>query len=234
MRIAPFAVLVRDRDDDAFVRAIVDASLVTHRDARSLMAAVFVGRAARFASFSSLPMDAGMMLRTLGDAAGSDVRVLADAIGPDLAGSEHLMDPVRLLEAISERADAGGDVEDCLEVVGRNVREALRADRLPTDGWALASPIASIVVSAFAPGLEAGLVTAVNLGGDADTVGAMVGGILGAAAGLEGLPPAMRRFPGYDVLVAWAAAAVDGTPVDELPDVLELERHLCEIADGAT
>jgi ADP-ribosylglycohydrolase len=119
-----------------------------------------------------------------------------------------------------------------LGVIAGKVSEVLGSTRLATDGWALASPIAAIVVSVFATSLEEALITAVNLGGDTDTVGAMVGGIVGAATGPAGVPERLRRFPGYEELISWAAAAAERRDPGGLPDLIALEHRLCELGDG--
>jgi ADP-ribosylglycohydrolase len=233
MRIAPLAARLRDSPDEEFVHAVVNASIVTHRDARSITAAAAVARASQVTSASTSPLDTVRFLRTVADVAEADAARIGEIVGEILAGRDHLGDVAGLLARLAARAEAGAGRDALLRVVGSNVVDVLGPGRLATDGWALASPIAAIVVAACARDVEDGLVTAVNLGGDADTTGAMVGGIVGAAAGAEGLPGPLRRFPGYEALVAWAAASVEGTAPDTLPDLLELERRLCDMRDGA-
>jgi ADP-ribosyl-[dinitrogen reductase] hydrolase len=228
MRIAPLAARLRDLDDDAFVSAVVDASVVTHRDARSLAAAVAVARAAQHAARVEAELPLTGLMREVAALAEEDGRRIGSHLPDCLAGMEHVLDVAALLARL---ADAGSaSPEGLLAIIERNVNEVRGGERLATDGYALASPIAAIVIAEHAADVDDALVTAVNLGGDADTTAAMVGGIVGAAVGPEGLPERLRGFPGYDALVAWAAASVDGND-GSLPDLLELERELCGIRD---
>jgi ADP-ribosyl-[dinitrogen reductase] hydrolase len=233
MRISPLATCLHDVPDVEFVRAIIDASVVTHRDARSLTAALAVARAAQFSASREMPLDGGILLSTLADSSEADAAGVERALGHVLAGADHLGDAGVLLRRLAEMAGDGGDREDLLSIVEANAMEVLGSGQLATAGWALASPIAAIVVAASATDVEDALVTAVNLGGDADTMGAMVGGIVGAASGSQGLPERLRHFPGYDALVQWAEAAAEGMGVGSLPDLEALERELCNIRDGA-
>lgn len=66
----------------------------------------------------------------------------------------------------------------------------------------------------------------------AATVKPMVGGILGAAAGVDGLPERLRAFPGYEELIAWGSAAAGSGGVGVLPDLFDLERRLSGILVG--
>jgi len=95
------------------------------------------------------------------DAAASELRTLA----PDLPHTE-------LWTALQERAEGPP--------------EGLRTP----GGYCLDTLAAAIWAFADAPSAEDAIVRAVNLGGDADTVGAVAGGLAGARWGLGGLPPA--------------------------------------------
>ncbi len=76
---------------------------------------------------------------------------------------------------------------------------------------------------------EETLVAAVNMGGDVDTIGAMVGGMAGAAAGPDAIPNRWLRMAGSEELRSWAKALASAEDRDELPDLLELEARLTAI-----
>ncbi len=63
----------------------------------------------------------------------------------------------------------------------------------PSAGYALGSVVTSLYLSLDAPSLERALIDAVNLGDDADTVGAMVGAVRGAADGADAVPKRWRE-----------------------------------------
>ena len=232
MRIAPFAVALQRDPGADLVRAVVDATVVTSCDCRSIAAALAVGRAAQAMSEApTLPVDPADFLDTVALASAEDAERLPDLLPGILVGIEHVHDCAELLARLAAGASGGGR-DGQLDIIQANVIDALGPGRLATDGWALGSPIAAIVVAAFAPAVDDGLVTAVNLGGDADSTGAMVGGILGAAAGVDGLPERLRAFPGYEELIAWGSAAADSKDLGALPDLLDLERRLSGIASS--
>ena len=228
MRIAPFAVALQGADDD-LVASVAEVSLVTSCDCRSLTAAVAVARAARAMSAeTALPVDAAGFLEGLARTAAEDAENLVGLFPVVLVGTDHVGDCAELLALLAKVARRAG-LSEILAVIRENVVDALGSSHLATDGWALGSPIAAIAVAAFARDVDDALVTAVNLGGDADSTGAMVGGIVGAAAGVDGLPRRLRAFPGYAELIAWAHAAAGEGNIATLPDLLDLERRLSRI-----
>jgi hypothetical protein len=121
---------------------------------------------------------------------------------------------------------------------------ALAAARLgrptpPGAGYVLCSvPTAICMVLMAERSFEAALIRAVNLGGDADTVGAMVGAMAGAATGLDAIPSRWRCVAGYDAVVAWGRALdakVSGYGEPDpatVPDLLALERDLWRTLRG--
>jgi ADP-ribosyl-[dinitrogen reductase] hydrolase len=87
------------------------------------------------------------------------------------------------------RAEQGWGVvrsEDVLEWVERGRGMALEA--LNTSGYALATAQVAAFVLENTDTLEDGLILAVNQGGDADTIGAVTGALLGAKFGMDAIP----------------------------------------------
>jgi ADP-ribosyl-[dinitrogen reductase] hydrolase len=87
------------------------------------------------------------------------------------------------------RAEQGWEVvrgEDVLDWVERG--RSLSVDALNTSGYALATAQIAAFVLENTHNFEEGLVLAVNQGGDADTIGAVTGALLGAKYGLAAIP----------------------------------------------
>jgi ADP-ribosyl-[dinitrogen reductase] hydrolase len=76
--------------------------------------------------------------------------------------------------------------EDVLEWVERG--RVLGLEALNTSGYALATAQVAAFALENTDNFEDGLILAVNQGGDADTIGAVTGALLGAKYGLEGIP----------------------------------------------
>ncbi len=76
--------------------------------------------------------------------------------------------------------------------------------------------------------LEDALVTAVNLGGDADSIGAMVGTMAGALHGYSAIPARWREgLRNHDAIYARAEALAQGRGMPAgVPSLREMEAHL--------
>ena len=87
----------------------------------------------------------------------------------------------------------------------------------PAAGYALGSVVTALYLALDAPTLERALIDAVNLGDDADTVGAMVGAVRGAADGAGAVPKRWReglwaKGAFNDRVEALVAGATEGWP----------------------
>ena len=78
--------------------------------------------------------------------------------------------------------------EEVLEQIARTANETASRHCFSTTGYAVASVVTSIYLVLSSVSLEQALVDTVNLGGDADTTGAMVGAVCGALYGHEAIP----------------------------------------------
>ena len=81
-------------------------------------------------------------------------------------------------------------LQDALNRIARHAERSLGLhDLFATKSYALtAVPTALFVSARHLNDFRAGVIEAINLGGDTDTIGAMVGGILGARNGVESIP----------------------------------------------
>jgi ADP-ribosyl-[dinitrogen reductase] hydrolase len=147
--------------DPARRRAFVTASSqITHSDPKANVAALAIAEAAAWAVHPQEPLGAWLtQLPGLGD----------DAEWP------------RLMQRLSEALSQGESVEAYAESLGlgRGVT-----------GYAYHSVPVALYAWLRHPGdFRQALESALNCGGDTDTVGAMVGALAGAQVGVEGIPP---------------------------------------------
>lgn len=238
MRIAPLAVALSARDDDAFSRAIVEISMLTHHESRAIAGALAVGRtAARLAAEPGLPLSIERGRALLADLAAwlrERERWMRETYGRLAPHGGDVHDVSTILARL---ADAGVSARDALPEIERFASDRRDEPTRASDGYVLASVVSAIATTLLSgESFEEMLVRAVNLGGDADTVGAMVGGMAGAGAGLDAIPARWRRMDGHAALLAWGDAAAtraagtapDAIALDALPSLLELERRLWE------
>lgn len=100
----------------------------------------------------------------------------------------HLLDGVEPLDAVTEIIEHGHVGVDVRQTLADAADATLPAERLDTSGYVLAT-LKVAVWAVCQPGtLEDILIQIVNLGGDADTTGAVAGGLLGARHGSEAIP----------------------------------------------
>jgi ADP-ribosylglycohydrolase len=242
MRIAPVATALRALPDEEFARAITEVSMVTHRELRAIAGALAVGwLAARLSAEPGYPVPNRRGHELLADLVSwvQAREAWLQRAYPELAphGGD-LLDVSTLLRRLFDRWDGGWTAQETEIVDFASAR--LGAGTFATAGYVLCSVVTSIaLVLASSKSLEETVVHAVNLGGDADTVGAMVGGMAGAAAGLSAIPERWLTFDGRPELEAWgralAARTAGSAPPDpdRLPSLVDLERRLWNKLRGA-
>lgn len=81
--------------------------------------------------------------------------------------------------------DALDDPEDSMQTV-RQIAADMK--ELPPTGWVVGSFACAVKAIAQTKSFEGAIVQAVNLGGDADTIGAIAGGLAGAIYGFSAIP----------------------------------------------
>jgi ADP-ribosyl-[dinitrogen reductase] hydrolase len=232
MRIAPIGAALASASDDELAHVVFELSALTHREGRALAGALAVAcTAARLARRES-----GFPI------AAAEARALLADLAAWTRAREQWMRGAEIAVAVADEAHR----HDFSHVLGRTLEawdggwpalraqiEAFARTRHATQNFATAGFVLCSVASALALVLssqdsaEETLVRAVNLGGDADTVGAMVGGLIGAAAGARAFPPRWCVFPGSAAIRAFGRAlAGEANAREELPDRLALEIEL--------
>lgn len=235
MRIAPVAVAVGD-DDERLARTIADVSQLTHRESRAVAGALAVGwlaaQLAREPVYPIAPRRAQGLLEALVGWL-REREAWLERTYPEIApydGDQH--DISNGLAGLAERWDDGWRAAEEWIVAFAGAR--LRKPTFASAGYVLCSvPAAIALVLHERVSLEEAVVRAVNLGGDADTVGAMVGALAAAAGGLGEVPARWRSVAGCAELEDWGRAlarageGVSQAEIAQLPDLVVLERHLC-------
>ncbi len=218
MRVAPLGI--RFAGDPGFlVDQAMAASLVTHADARGVAAAVAVATAVAAAASDGAGPD---LVHTAADAASDAEHELFtdhfDRMGPSEdwhTFSEALRAAARLV---------GRDPAEIAAAVGERARRTSAfPDGSGVAAYAPASVVTALVLAADRAGEPAGpLRRAVRLGGDADTVAAIAGAVVGARTGAAGWP---WEVPNEALLVdVGERLAAGATGTAGLPDLYELER----------
>jgi len=179
MKVAPLALYWSRCDPkkptvDELYNQVRVLGLMTHPDERASMAAFAV-----FLTIKSLLH--GVRVDTDEFASRLFSRVLVD-----VSGREHLFG---IADGVSGRLRRIQDA-DLLHAPASRVCEALG-----TECFALESVSTALAVFFRHPSnFKAGLLEAVNMGGDTDTIAAMAGAMIGASVGLEGIPEEWQNF----------------------------------------
>ena len=227
MRIAPVG-LYFSTDRDAMFDSTMAASLMTHRDIRSLSGALLVAHAVRRLA-NGEPADPSLLLWVAADVARDEARISAEygeqvislehhakALSRALAHAESVLDQPRerALAALVEEANRHGAEPVC---------------RRPTMGFPPACIPTCFYLLLTTESFEEALTEVINLGGDADTAGAILGALAGAHYGVSEIPDrwldGLQNREGIDNrAIALAGQSTEGL---DIPDLIATEQELC-------
>jgi hypothetical protein len=226
MRIAPVALFFGD-DTDALFDSAIAASLMTHRDIRSLSAAMAVAMAA--ARLVNEPTRDPSFVLWLA----ADVQRAEDRIADEFAGTVTSLGAHR-----RSLSDAIARVESILELPRDRALSALVDEanrhgpdspvRRPTQGFPPSCIPTCLYLFLTTDSLEEALVDVVNLGGDADSAGAILGAMAGVYYGAAALPDrwliGLHNLDGIDLR---AQAIQRGSALGlEIPELVAREQEL--------
>lgn len=154
--------------------AVAQVSRITHQDPRSIAGGVAVASAAR--ALAAQPrVDADVLCRTVAE----DMRPFHPAFAELVAGL-----PARL----------GGEAADALEYVAWSGGEAREFEEVIITPYVVPTVLAALwAVTCFPASWSQATAAAIRLGGDVDTLGAIVGGLMGARLGLGAVPDHLTR-----------------------------------------
>jgi ADP-ribosylglycohydrolase len=239
MRIAPLA-LYYSSHPEAMFEAVMAASLITHRDIRSLAGAMAVAIAVR--SLLVLPMPKEPKSKEEEKIPPSFLFRLAAEVNraEDQIAARYPNWVVGLDDYLHSVSTAIAHVEACLSAprdraLATLVEEANRhgadpACKRPTMGFPPACIPTCLYVLLSTDSFDEAVADVVNLGGDADTTGAILGAMAGAFYGLEELPKrwlaGLENRHGIDMRAqALLQRSAEGFVI---PDIVETERRLSD------
>ncbi len=228
MRIAPMGLYFA-LDPDGMHDAVMAASLMTHRDVRSIAGAHAVAVAVRRLA-AGAKRDPSFLFRVAGDVARAEVRIAAEHAGSvasieshgrslsqAVAHVESLLDipRERALAALAEEANRHGAEPTC---------------RRATMGFPPACIPACLYLLLTTDSFEEALIEVVNLGGDADSTGAILGALAGAHYGAKAIPDRwLAGLQNREGIEARALALVHrSTQGIEIPELVATEQALSE------
>ena len=226
MRIAPIPLFYGD-DTDALFEAATAASLMTHRDIRSLTGAMAVAHAVR-RLVGDDDRDASLLFRVASDLVKDETRLAADhadlvikldeharCLPCTIAHVESILDQPRdrALNALVDEANRHGAEPSC---------------KRPTQGFPPACIPTCLYLLLTTDSFEEAVSDVVNLGGDADTAGAILGAMAGAYYGADAIPrrwlDGLQNRDGIEArALALARRSGDGVAI---PDLVATEREL--------
>ncbi len=226
MRIAPLGLYFGD-DLDAMHEGVMAASLMTHRDVRSLAGAHAVAHAVRRLA-DGTGRDPSFLFRVAADVARAEERIALEcpdsvasigahgrSLSQAIARAEGLLDAPRdqALAALAEEANRHGAEPAC---------------KRATMGFPPACIPACLYLLLTTESFEDALIEVVNLGGDADTTGAILGALAGAHFGAGAIPArwlaGLQNREGVENrAIALHHRSAEGL---EIPDLISTEQAL--------
>jgi ADP-ribosylglycohydrolase len=226
MRIAPIPLYFAD-DRDAMFDSVMAASIMTHRDIRSLSGALIVAHAVRRLTAGE-ERDPSLLLWVAADVARDEARIANDfvdvvislerhgrALSKAVAHAESILDLPRdrALTALVEEANRHGAEPMC---------------KRPTMGFPPACIPTCFYLLLTTDSFEEALTEIINLGGDTDTAGAILGALAGAHYGAAQIPSrwldGLQNKEGIDVR-AQALACRSGEGL-LIPNLIATEQEL--------
>ena len=227
MRIAPVPLYFGD-DPDALFDSVMAASLMTHRDIRSLSGALAVAHAIR-RLVAGEPRDPSLLFRVASDVVKDEKRIAgrvwrdgdqaranmrAACRGPSPTPSRCSIQPrERALAALVDEANRHGAEPSC---------------KRPTQGFPPACIPTCLYLLLTTDSFEEAVAEVVNLGGDADTAGAILGAMAGAYYGVDAIPERwLDGLQNREGIEARALALARGSAAGlEIPDLIATEHEL--------
>ncbi len=228
MRIAPVALYFGVDERAAILDAVMAASWMTHRDVRSLTGALAVVHAVR-RLLDGEAREPSLLFRVAGDVAKDEDQIIARypavasvdrhrrSLSQALANAEKVLDMPRerALAALVEEANRHGAEPVC---------------KRPTMGFPPACLPTCLYVLLTTENFEEAVVDVVNMGGDADSAGAILGALAGAHYGIRAIPDRWLKGLQNRQGIENRATALQQRSVEglDIPGLVETERTLSD------
>jgi ADP-ribosyl-[dinitrogen reductase] hydrolase len=226
MRIAPVPLYFLS-EPEAMFDSVMAASLMTHRDIRSLAGATAVAHAVRRLAAGE-SRDPSFLFRLAGDVARDEDRMAA--VDPELVEfGTHLRSLPQALAHVERLLELPRDRALNALVEEANRHGADPVCKRPTMGFPPACIPTCLYLLLTTDSFEDALIEVINLGGDTDSAGAILGALCGAFYGVAEIPDRwltkLQNRDGIDLRArALARRSTDGLPA--IPDLVEREREL--------
>lgn len=226
MRIAPVPLFFGD-DTEALFDSAIAASLMTHRDIRSLSGALAVAHTIR-RLVAGEPRDPSLLLWVASDLVKDENRLAADHAELVIKIGEHARCLPRAVAHAEAVLDHPRDRALNALVDEANRHGAEPSCKRPTQGFPPACIPTCLYLLLTTDSFEEAVSDVVNLGGDADTAGAILGAMAGAYYGVDGIPKRwLDGLQNRDGIEARARALARGSSEGiHIPDLVATEREL--------
>jgi ADP-ribosyl-[dinitrogen reductase] hydrolase len=226
MRIAPVPLYFGD-DLDSLFDAVIAASLMTHRDIRSLSGALAVAHTIR-RLLSGEPREPGLLLWVASDLVKDEKRIAADYSDVVIKLDEHARSLSRAIANAESLLDLPRERALVSLVDEANRHGADPSCKRPTQGFPPACVPSCLYLLLTTDSFEEAVTDVINLGGDADTAGAILGAMAGAYYGVEAIPKrwleGLQNREGIERrAIALARGSGEGL---QIPDLIATEHEL--------
>ena len=226
MRIAPVPLFFGD-DTDALFEAVTAASLMTHRDIRSLTGAMAVAHTVR-RLVGEDDRDPSLLFRVASDLVKDEARLAAEHAEVVIKLDEHARCLPCAIAHVESILDQPRDRALNALVDEANRHGADPSCKRATQGFPPACIPTCLCLLLTTDSFEEAVSDVVNLGGDADTAGAILGAMAGAYYGADAIPDrwldGLQNREGIEAR-ALALASRSGDGLD-IPDLVATEREL--------
>lgn len=227
MRIAPLGLFYRDRPH-GLLDAVLEASLITHRDIRSLAGAYAVAAIVRLMALGA-ERTPSLLFTLAHEVSSAETEIAKIHAGRVTAVRDHqhaMSVAIAKVESILERPRH----DAYMLLVEEANRHGPDGDcRRPTKGFPAACIPTCLYLLMATESFEEALTEVINLGGDADTAGAMLGAMAGAHYGVSKCPVGwlngLQNRAGLEAR-AIGLAAPTNLALHLMPDLVDTEHRL--------
>jgi ADP-ribosylglycohydrolase len=226
MRIAPLPLYFGE-DTEALFQSAIAASLMTHRDIRSLSGAMAVAHTIR-RLLAGEPRDPSLLLWVASDLVKDENRIAAEHADIVIKMGEHARCLPRAIAHAEAVLDQPRDRALNALVDEANRHGAEPSCKRATQGFPPACIPTCLYLLLSTDSFEEAVSDVINMGGDADTAGAILGAMAGAYYGAEAIPrrwlDGLQNRDGIDArAIALARGSSEGIAI---PDLVATEREL--------
>lgn len=212
MRVGPLGAFYHDRRFVDFRNAVFKSAWITHTDPRALAGAFMIAYSVVHAINQGDQFRPDTYLRELYRAVQDAEKAIQRRywrpdLGVDRETCQHVSEAIRRAGGWLKR-----DTSEAIEAISRFAQHRTSLPTHALSSFVLGSGIVAVYLFArYFEDLEEALVIAVNLGGDADSIGAMVGTLAGALHGYSALPAHWREgLRNHDAIYTRAEALAHG------------------------